>query len=409
MSPELIPVLLSTIFSILTIILCYYFLNDSFKNKLTLFISLLIISFDPNFLKHAFNGMETSFTYFLSYLILLGIIYSGKIKNNYFMGAIFGIFLLVRPESGLLSILTIIYLLFSRKIGLKGVIQILVSGLIIVLPWIIFTYLYMGKLLPDTFGAKGGDYTLGLNLFKNLISIARIFAGNYFPIFILALIFITKTPKFFKKEELKNMIIFLVVGMYILFYSVIFNNDIIYARYLCVIFPFFIMSFISFAEFSLPDVRKLNIALASVFMILLITGFTISRMDKVMVGNYSRTEKEIINWVNNNTSKDSYITRARIGEIGFKTQRRIFDLMGLINRDIAGYYNSNKITDYYLLKKPDYLIGVDDNIVESLKPFAQVNLLKEYKMDYRYLLRQKLSGSESRYDTIKVYKVDWFK
>jgi len=144
-------------------------------------------------------------------------------------------------------------------------------------------------------------------------------------------------------------------------------------------------------------------------MILLITGFTISRMDKVMVGNYSRTEKEIINWVNNNTSKDSYITRARIGEIGFKTQRRIFDLMGLINRDIAGYYNSNKITDYYLLKKPDYLIGVDDNIVESLKPFAQVNLLKEYKMDYRYLLRQKLSGSESRYDTIKVYKVDWFK
>jgi len=225
-------------FLILTIILCYYFLNDSFKNKLTLFISLLIISFDPNFLKHAFNGMETSFTYFLSYLILLGIIYSGKIKNNYFMGAIFGIFLLVRPESGLLSILTIIYLLFSRKIGLKGVIQILVSGLIIVLPWIIFTYLYMGKLLPDTFGAKGGDYTLGLNLFKNLISIARIFAGNYFPIFILALIFITKTPKFFKKEELKNMIIFLVVGMYILFIQ-LFSTMTLFTQDICVYIPVF--------------------------------------------------------------------------------------------------------------------------------------------------------------------------
>jgi len=92
---------------------------------------------------------------------------------------------LVRPESIIFSFLTLLYLLVSRKINIKGIIRAAVSGIIIVLPWVIFTFLYFGKILPDTFGAKGGDYHSGLNLTHNLLNSAFIIGGNYFPIFIL--------------------------------------------------------------------------------------------------------------------------------------------------------------------------------------------------------------------------------
>ena len=406
-SPEVIPLLLSIIFTLLTIILCYYFLKDTFLNRLSLFLVMLIISFDPNFLKHAFNGMETSCTYFFSYLILLGIIYTGKIKNNYLIGAVFGIFLLVRPESGILSFLTLSYLILFKKIKLKGVLQIAFTGSVVVLPWVIFTYLYYGKLLPDTFGAKGGDYKTGLNFLGNLFSAVKIFTGNYFAIFIFALIYLTRVPEFIKKQGIKNLFILLVMVIYILFYSAVFNNDNIYARYLCLVFPFFMISFLSFAEFTLPDVRKFNYTLASVFVILLLIGFTFSRMDKVMVDNYRRVEKEVIVWINDNTSKSSYITRGRIGEIGYKTQRRIFDPVGLINRDIAGYYQSGKILDYYLLKKPDYLIETSPRIVEGIGRHAQVKLVKEFNYQSGFLLRQKLFDWNPHFAEIKIYKVDW--
>ncbi len=407
LSPELIPFLLSTFFSILTILICFYFLRNIFKNKLTLFLAILVVSFDPNFLKHAFNGMETSFTYFLSYLILLGIVYSGKIKNNYLIGSIFGIFLLVRPESIILFCLTLIYLILSRKLKLKSIFQIIFSLLIIILPWLVFTWFYFGKLLPDTFGAKGGDYKPGLNLLNNLGYSVKIFSGNYLPAFILILYFVKKIPGFIKLDKLKYFYTCFTLIAYTIFYSLVFSNESVYARYLCLIFPFFIIAFISFISNSLEDLKKFHIVLASIFVLFLSTAFLISRADKVMVENIKKMEGEIIEWVKINTDKDSYITRSRIGEIGFKTQRRIFDPVGLINRDIAGYNQTGRLVDYILLKKPNYLIEMSDETISSLSKRVPLRLVKEFTYDQRFLLRQKLFGPEHQNRVLKIYKVDW--
>jgi len=406
-SYELIPVLLSLLFSLLTILLCWYLLKDALKNNLILPLAIIFIAFEPNFLRHTYNGFETSLTYLLSYLIILGIIHTGKIRNGYYIGAIFGLFMLVRPESIIFSFLTLLYLLVSRKINIKGIIRAAVSGIIIVLPWVIFTFLYFGKILPDTFGAKGGDYHSGLNLTHNLLNSAFIIGGNYFPIFILMALNFKKIPDYLSGNKLKYSFMILVIAVYVFFYSIVLSNELIYARYLCIIFPVFITLSILFIDFSIPTVRKSAICFSIVILIFLGTAFTISRLDKKLADSGHTTENEIIGWVNKNTNKDNYISRIRIGEIGFKTQRRIFDPVGLINRDIAGYYQSGKIIDYYFIKKPDYLIDPPIYIVEALKKRCNINVVKEFKIKIRLLVRQAILNYTDRNNTLKIYKIDW--
>lgn len=399
---------LSLSFAVATILFCFFSLKNLFKEKLLILPVIIIISFDPIFIKHIFNGMETTFASLFSYLILLGVIITGKFKKEFSLGLIFGLFILVRPESLILSFLTLLYFLLSGKLKLKGLIKITVSALIVCLPWFLFAYFYFGKILPDTFGAKGGDYPLGASFIKNLFDVFKIFGGNYIALLIISLFSINRFVSFYKSDKLKYFLLFLIVVSYVLFYSLVISNETIYARYLFIPATVIILFFILFIkEISVPPSSpKIKYFLAA--FLLIITSVFYSRLDKHLLENSKATQSSIIQWVIENTPQNSYISYGVIGELGYKTQRRIFDTQGLINRDISSYYTSGRIAEYFHMKKPDYLIEAQEKRVNELHQYANIELKKEFVLDPRFLLRHVLS-SRSSIDTLRIYKLIWLK
>ena len=405
---EYIAPFLSFSFAAATILFCYFSLKNLFREKLLLLPIIIIISFDPIFIKHIFNGMETTFVSFLSYLIILGVIITGKVKREFLLGLIFGLFILVRPESLILSLLTLLYFLLSGRLALKGLLKITASALVVCLPWFLFAYIYFGKFLPDTFGAKGGDYPLGASFFKNLFDVFMIFGGNYIALFILSLFSINRFVSFFKSDKLKYCLFFLIVVSYVLFYSLVISNETVYARYLCLPAPIIIILFILFIkDISVPP-SSLKIKYFLAAFLLIITSVFYSRFDKQLLENAKAIQSNIILWVIENTPQNSFISYGAIGELGYKTQRRIFDPQGLLNRGISSYNVSGRIVDYYRLKKPNYLIGVPETTVNKLRQYADIELKKEFVRDSRYLLRQVIS-SRSSTDTLRIYKLIWIK
>jgi hypothetical protein len=141
---------------------------------------------------------------------------------------------------------------------------------------------------------------------------------------------------------------------------------------------------------------------------MIITSIFYSRLDKQLVENTKFIQNKVISWVMENTQQNSYISFGIIGEVGYKTQRRIFDPQGLLNRDISHYNISGRIADYYHLKKPDYLINVPETTVNKLRQYADIELKKEFVSDSRSLLRQFI-GSHSSTNTLKIYKLIWLK
>jgi hypothetical protein len=403
---EYIAPFLSLSFAVATIFFCYFTFKSLLKEKLLLLPVIIIISFDPIFIKHIFNGMETTFASFLTYLILLGAIITGKIKNEFSLGLVLGLFILVRPESLILSLLTLVYFLLSGRMKLKGLVKITLSTLVVCLPWFLFAYFYFGKILPDTFGAKGGDYPLGASIFKNIFDVLKIFGGNYIALFMISLFSINKFTSFYKGDKLKYFLFFMIVVSYVLFYSLVISNETIYARYLFIPAHVIILFFILFINnISIPlSSLKIKYYLAAFLMI--ITSIFYSRLDKQLVENTKVIQNKVISWVMENTPQNSYISFGIIGEVGYKTQRRIFDPQGLLNRDISHYNISGRIADYYHLKKPDYLINVPETTVNKLRQYADIELKKEFVSDSRSLLRQFIS-SHSSTDTLRIYKLIW--
>jgi hypothetical protein len=397
---------LSLSFAVAAILFCYFSSKDLFKEKLLLLPVIIIISFDPIFIKHIFNGMETTCASFISYLIVLGVLISGKIKKEFSIGVIFGLFLLVRPESLILFLLILLYFLLSGRFTLKGLLKITASAAIVCLPWLLFAYFYFGKLLPDTFGAKGGDYPLGASFFKNLFDLFKIFGGNYLSLFIISLFSIKKFISFYKGDKLKYFLLFMIVVSYVLFYSLVISNETIYARYLFIPASVIILFFILFIkDVSVPlSSHKLKYFLAA--FLLIITSIFYSRLDKQLVENTKVIQSSIIRWVIENTPQDSYISYGVIGKLGYETQRKIFDPQGLINRDISRYFASGRIEEYYQLKKPGYLIHVPEITVNKLRPYADIELKKEFVSDSRSLLRQIINIRPS-IDTCRIYKLTW--
>jgi hypothetical protein len=403
---EYIAPFLSISFALLTILTCYFLLKDYFKQWSLLFPVMLIIAFDPVFIKHIYNGMETSLVSLLSYIIIAGIILTGKIKKESLLGLIFGLFMLVRLESLILSLLAIIYLILKGELKLKGGLKIVLSALAVCLPWFMFVFFYFGRILPDTFGAKGADYPLGMSFYKNIFDIAKIFGGNYIFLFIISLISLNQIKGFFNTFRLKYFLVCLIVIIYALFYSLVITGENVYARYLCIAAPVIIFLYILFISYSEENIYRLRIKYYIAAFLLIASSIFYSGIDKQLVESTKIIQSSVVTWVSENTQKDSYISYATIGELGYYTQRRIFDPQGLINREISGYYREGKIVDYYLLKKPDYLIDVPEETVNKLRDHAKVELKKEFIVDLRYLLRHKLSHRASTY-TMRVYKIEY--
>ena len=129
------------------------------------------------------------------------------------------------------------------------------------------------------------------------------------------------------------------------------------------------------------------------------------------IGCTKNTMLNLAHWIKNNTPEDSSIALHDIGVVGYYSERKILDLVGLTNPEIREYYQDEelergfytsrerKIIDYLREKKPDYLV-----IFPEWDRFF--NLLQPINKKYFQLIHTTLPlyPTEMRYN---VYKCDW--
>jgi hypothetical protein len=72
-------------------------------------------------------------------------------------------------------------------------------------------------------------------------------------------------------------------------------------------------------------------------------------------------------WLKRNTPENALIALHDIGAVGYFSDRKILDLVGLVNPEVSAYYldqgskkviplSERKIIDYLKEKRPDYLV-----------------------------------------------------
>lgn len=398
-----IPTVLSFFFGLATIIV-WYFIIKNYALRLEIFlISLVLIAVDPNLLKHAYLGMEATASYFFSScLIYISFISKDKTKIIW-LGICIGLFHLIRPESVIISTVLLIYLFYNHT-SYKKIVAVAAIVFIIILPWYLFAHFYFDQLFPNTFYAKGASYTLGKYFFKNLLDVIKIFIGSYFLmiLYILAVLFNN-----WRKVVLNSspIVSFLIIGAVVLFYTITISNELVYSRYLSIIFPFLFFIFFEFLQRTdFTGLRSKKILIVTVILShILLAGFYRLQASDFFLA-HKKVENKIIEWVNGNTCLENKIIRGRIGEIGFYTDRHIIDPMGLINGDIIPYNVNNNQSKYYELVKPDYYIGYDANpkIGDKLVLRKKIIFKKENMARDFFLSQNKIA-----YDTLRIYKVKY--
>ncbi|MHB8336401.1 MAG: hypothetical protein ACYC6P_11405 [Ignavibacteriaceae bacterium] len=404
-----VPEILSVLFSCLTITVWWYFLRKYSLSYLLFLIFMLYIVLDPNLLKHSHMGMEASLSYFLSSVLIFFVFGGTPKKKLLLIGMIVGLFILVRPESILLSLILIVWLYKKENFGIKDITKVFSYSLIVNIPWIIFSLLYFHQLLPSTFGVKGASYPLGLKFFQNLKVGIEILIGNYF----IPLIIIISLSLKYKDVRKISEITFSVIIVYIFFYSIFISNEFVYARYFCIIFPLLNFNLFTVSR-KINFTQRPNVRWAFLFLsIILIQSLIISSINNRLFKFEENSEKEIIKWVNANTPFNSVIVRGRIGEIGFLTKRKILDPVGLINPEITKYYLSKRINDFYIEKKPDYIIGSNfHQIISVLNNKAKITILGEYKSSINllrdYIKAKLFPNKKSLYYYQKIYHLEWY-
>ncbi len=360
-----VPRVLSMLMSMASIFVWYYILKRLFK--IVPFWAIIPIMLEPNLLKHSNLGMEASLSFFLASMMILQlmILKEDDFYSYYRVSIPAGIFFLVRPESIILFVFLLIYLALVKRFSKKDLLLNIAVFAVIIIPWTVFAYNYFGSMLPSTFSAKGGTFTLGTRFFMHIIDSAKIFGGNYIALILVlfvATIFIVKS----KRKLPDDFFTFLLIPViFVLFYALVINREFVYARYYCIVFPFMLYCFYSMV-IAIDSQKAQYILIIILSLQFLATAKYSSELSRKSFESAERVEDQIIEWVIANTSMSDKIVRGRIGKIAFQTDRTIIDPQGIVNPDILPFIRSNEVPKYFEQVRPDYLISDTLNLSSVL-------------------------------------------
>jgi hypothetical protein len=209
------------------------------------------------------------------------------------------------------------------------------------------------------------------------------------------------------------------VSIFYLFYFFLFPGAIqhYWYRYQHIFIPLFIIA-LAGGVFELINICKqklLKTAMAVVICLCLAYNQSASfqSVSNIYVNQIKCTKDPLLNlahWIKNNTPDDSSIALHDIGVVGYFSERRILDLVGLTNPEVSEHYANKsgkrhlplperKIIRYLKAKKPDYLVIFPewDRFFNLLQPTNT----KHFQLIHTTL---PLYPTEMRYN---VYRCDW--
>lgn len=375
----LIAKTLSALFYIFSVFVTYLLGKEILASRKTAFLAAVFTLLTGRLGWAALSGMEITLFTFLLTVFVYGYV---KLLSKPKLGLVLGIASTVRPEGYIIFVFFLIIELFQWK-KLKenrlAILQAIGVYLLIIIPYLAFSWATTGSILPNTFQAQS---IVATNLLLRLKS-AVLYLLRYgylcltdnpvttigIPFGLLALVKTKDTRKFF--------IALLLLG-FPLIASITAPNLRHHGRYIIPFIPLYtitglygIQKIISIRKIKLSH-RNVNIHIGSktLFIFTSITLIYLLRMLMIWamtfgwnVKNINDMHVTIGNWVKENTSPSDVIALNDIGAITYISQREIIDTVGLVSPDILevtkGKSKEEKqdaIWHFLLDKEPDYLI-----------------------------------------------------
>ncbi len=426
LSPLWASKIISYIASLLLVILAYRTALATGLDNFTSGLCSLTISFSTNIAYYSLSGLESVFyTFLLLTAVFLNRIYEDKPVPKILI-ALYGVLLaaaITRPEGILFLILSSIYHLLKKSIAKKGValkiiLKIQLLAFSVYCFFLIFRYLYYGKILPNTFYAKpiGTFVENGYNaFFSNFFN--AFLSGSFLLVPLLLLLSRKKAMK-------KYAFPLLFCGGQIIFMTYA-GDWMAFGRFFLPILPIVIILSASlnkeiFSRKKNIHYNRLAIFPSLIIFIFLIAGNTYQTYYALVHKNRypyhimnSRSLIDLGKKLKHDYTKEKKLAVRRIGAISYYSDLEIIDILGLTDNQIA--HNIKTITtieianeknsSVVLEKKPDIIILFASEsifggyIYEKKQPryrlyhIEYLILNKAMKKGYR-IIQEKRFGSE---------------
>lgn len=412
---------IGVIFFVLSCSLVYLWTRALYGSRLTALLAGLLMATSGWLIFDALNGMET--TAFIFFSLLTFYLYDRHQGKPLYAIPLF-LSVLTRPEGWFIAAALWMWQLIRYYIGrdkliLKQLSIALVIFFVLTVPYCILSFIQTGSLLPGTAYAKAvffGESTMPF------INKAGFFKNRFLPFYgsflYPAALLILPLMLFARRViALPYLWFYFIIfyGMYFTLYPGAIQNY--WNRYQHAFIPFIIMAIAGGAASLSNRVKKRAVRMTVMVFIavslLYNQGASFINAAHIYAGEINSTKNpqiELALWLKRNTPDNALIALHDIGVVGYFSERKIVDLVGLVNPEVTTYYvdqrskrviplSERKIIDYLKQKRPDYLVMFYewDRFFNLLQPGNE----KYFQLLYTTL---PLYPTEMRY---KVFKCTW--
>jgi hypothetical protein len=326
------------VFATGAILLLYVVALSILREKRYAFVSALVFVFDCWFLRWTGSGMETSLGVLL---MLLSLFY--VYRNEYPLAALVcALLTLVRPEGILLLFIVQVDNLLNstnRSASARSILRSSVLYALVVVPWLVFSFLHFGTAIPNTFAAKTSSGFLWHEYVFTAMSVVNILGSTQAPFVLTSVLGFALV---WKREGWKGTRLILIPLLWIVLLPVsyiVFKVHVV-SRYLLLISPLIIVLGVwgikTLGEtWELADRTLVRILVAVALVTVGINQYlyrsaVVPHM-KGFVEGMNTCLKPIAFWLREHTPEKATVLTPDVGLVGYVSGRVIFDTAGLVS------------------------------------------------------------------------------
>ena len=379
---ETASLLVGIIFFIFSSLIVYLWTLKIYNDRGIALLAGVLMSTSGWLIFDSLNGLETTTFIFFSLLTFyLFYVYEYKI---YYVIPLF-LSILTRPEGWFIACALFIwqviqYVNHKDKRTLRCLATSLGVFILLIVPYFILALHSTGSLLPGTAFSKGIFFdeaylplTNKIVYFKHCLSLFYKTFLYPAPLFILLFILFARKVIFIPYLWFYGSIFYV---FYFLLFPVAIKHY--WCRYQHIFIPLIIIAISGGAVELLKMCKRKTLAISMAVLVAssLIYNQSISfmKVEKIYSGEIESTKKTMMDlaiWLKDNTPEDSLLAIHDIGVVGYFSDRKIIDLVGLTNPEVSRYYwdentkkplsiKERKVIDYLKEKKPDYLVMIPE-------------------------------------------------
>ncbi len=310
------------------------------------------------------SGMETLL---FAALILFGI-YLASNKNLLFI-PIYAIATLTRPEAGLIFVIILIYMIYSKVFCIKDALKYFALFVISILPQFIFRLIYYHDILPNPFYAKTGSSVEYLISGFEYVSLFFSYYGLYGALLLI--------PLFAAKYFSRPLQLILAVTFIYTLYVLLIGGDVLhcfrfFVPVITLFYMLFVCSLIYLAKNS--EMFKNKTYNSAIISIILIIGVFSYFAPADHIKGFLVAERGLVNKMTHlafilkpHAQSNNKIACSTVGAFSYYSNANVIDMLGLTDRNIAKnpqtidnihshWKERNYNIPYIMENNPDFII-----------------------------------------------------